>query len=212
MNAKKILVALLAVVLIIGCTVGATLAWLKDTTDAVTNTFTVGDVEITLKESPYDQTTNDYGALTDGQDNSYPIIPGTTYRKNPTVAVETNSEDCWLFVVVEKTNNPDTYLTYELELNGWTQVPGETNAYYRDVKKSDTTRSWQLLKGNDTYTDGYVTVKETIVNDSSTDANAVKMPTAGNEPKLSFTAYAVQFANRTVENAWALVDPTPANP
>lgn len=202
----------LVLVLLLGCGIGGTIAWLLDTTDSVVNTFTVGDVEITLKESPYNQTENTYGELTDGQDNSYPIIPGTTYRKNPTVAVETNSEDCWLYVVVEKDNNPDTYLTYELELTGWTPVPNETNAYYREVKKSDTTRSWQLLEGNSTYTDGYITVKDTIVNDSSTDAGAVKMPTAGNEPKLSFTAYAVQSANRTVEQAWALVDPTPAAP
>lgn len=209
-SGKKMLVAMLAIALLIGCTIGGTIAWLMDSTETVTNTFTVGDVEITLKESPYNQTENTYGQLTEDQDNSYPMIPGTTYKKNPTVAVEANSEDCWLFVVVEKTNNPDTYLTYELELTGWTEVTGETNVYYREVKKTDTTRAWQLLKGNTDYTDGCITVKDTIVNDSSTDANAVRMPAAGSEPKLSFTAYAVQSANRTVDQAWSLVDPTPA--
>lgn len=211
-GSKRVMVLALALVLLLGCGIGGTIAWLMDSTDAVVNTFTVGDVEITLKESPYNQTSNTYGELTDGQDNSYPIIPGTTYKKNPTVAVENGSEDCWLFVVVEKTNNPNTYLTYELELTGWTEVNSETNVYYREVKKTDTTRSWQLLKGNTTYTDGYITIKDTIVNDSSTDANAVKMPATGSEPKLSFTAYAVQTANRTVEQAWSLVDPTPATP
>lgn len=209
-GSKRVLVLALALVLLLGCGIGGTIAWLMDSTETVTNTFTVGDVEITLKESPYYQTQNTYGELTEGQDNSYPMIPGTTYKKNPTVAVDANSENCWLFVVVEKTNNPDTYLTYELALTGWTAVEGETNVYYREVKKTDTTREWQLLKGNTEHTDGYITVKDTIVNDSSTDANAVKMPTAGSEPKLSFTAYAVQSANRTVEQAWGLVDPTPA--
>ena len=202
----------LVLVLLLGCGIGGTIAWLLDTTPTVTNTFTVGKVDLTLVESPYDDTNNTYGSPEEGVTNDYPMIPGNTYKKDPKVTVTANSEDCWLFVVVEKENNPDTYLTYALELTGWTPVPNETNAYYREVKKSDTTRSWPLLKGNSTYADGYITVKDTIVNDSSTDASAVKMPTAGNEPKLVFTAYAVQKANRTVNQAWALVDPTPAAP
>lgn len=56
---KKMVAVLLAVALLIGCGIGGTLAWLMDTTPAVTNTFTVGNVDITLVESPYE-----YGMLT----------------------------------------------------------------------------------------------------------------------------------------------------
>ena len=51
----KTLVALLSLVLLLGCSLGGTLAWLADSTGPVTNTFTVGDIDITLVE-----TTEDY--------------------------------------------------------------------------------------------------------------------------------------------------------
>ena len=47
---KPLLVAM-AVVLLIGCVAGGTLAWLTSTPDAVTNTFTNSDITITLEET-----------------------------------------------------------------------------------------------------------------------------------------------------------------
>ena len=47
---KKAWLSALAVVLVLCCAVGGTLAWLTQKTDAVVNTFTVGDINITLTE------------------------------------------------------------------------------------------------------------------------------------------------------------------
>jgi hypothetical protein len=116
--------------------------------------------------------------------------------------VTAKSEACYLFVKVEQINNPATYLTYNLKLDDWTPLAGVDGVYYLEVAKSDDDQSWHLL---DRVT---IAVKENIVKPGTNTAgtNYVAMPTAGNEPKLIFTAYAVQQANRTVEQAWDLVD------
>ena len=87
MNGKA-LALILAVVLVVGGVVGGTLAWLTAESDTVTNTFTLGDIDIDL-----DETTG----------SNYTMIPGNTIGKNPKVTVTAGSEDCWLFVKVEKT-------------------------------------------------------------------------------------------------------------
>ena len=81
-NTLKPMLIAMAVVLLLGCVTGGTLACLTSTTGAVTNTFTVGDINITL-----DETTSDYK-----------MIPGYTIAKDPKVTVAANSEKCYLFV------------------------------------------------------------------------------------------------------------------
>ena len=48
---KKIFVPVVAAALALCCAIGGTLAWLTDKTDPVVNTFTVGNVDITLAET-----------------------------------------------------------------------------------------------------------------------------------------------------------------
>lgn len=210
---KKMVAVLLAVALLIGCGIGGTLAWLMDTTPAVTNTFTVGNVDITLVESPYeygkkaeDGTLAEYGTPTENVTNNYPMIPGNSYKKDPVVTVTANSEDCYLFVKLNKVNNPDNYLTYTFNSEGWTPVKDETDVYYRTVDKNPADQSWELLTKD---TNGItVIVKDSIVKTGTTNTIAPVMPAADKQPQLIFTAYAVQQANRTVAEAWNLVKPT----
>ena len=83
----RLFVLMLALVLVLGCAVGGTVAWLVAKTDPVVNTFTYGDINITLTE-------------TTGDD--YKIIPGVDIGKDPKVTVKAGSEACWLFVKVEE--------------------------------------------------------------------------------------------------------------
>lgn len=48
---SRAFIALLALVLVVGCVAGGTVAWLVATTDTVTNTFTYGKIDITLTET-----------------------------------------------------------------------------------------------------------------------------------------------------------------
>ena len=95
---KALLLALCAVLLVVS-TVFATMAYLTSTTEVVKNTFTVGNVKITLDEAKV----NEYG-VKDGDtrvtENTYKLMPGHTYTKDPTIHVDANSEDCWLFVKI----------------------------------------------------------------------------------------------------------------
>ena len=196
-SGKKVAAMLLAVVLLIGVGVGGTLAWLKDTTLTVTNTFTVGKVEITLTESPLKED-GTYGEPAEGTQNAYQLIPGKSYKKDPKVTVAGDSEDCWLFVKIEEDGNAATFIDYTSTLttaNQWTQGDGTNipaDVWYREVKKTDTTRSWNLLE-NDTIT---------INGDNVTNENMNAAASAA----LKYTAYAVQMANGettfTAAEAW----------
>lgn len=98
-KAKKVVaLALCAVMLVVGSVAG-TLAYLQDTAE-VTNTFTVGKVDIKLDETKVDtagKTTNE-GRIESG--NTYKLMPGHTYTKDPMVTVLPNSEESFIRMIV----------------------------------------------------------------------------------------------------------------
>lgn len=97
-KAKVLLLALCAVLLVVGSVMG-TLAYLTDTQEVV-NTFTVGDVDIKVDEAPV---TPD-GKPVEGEDrvegNEYHLIPGQTYTKDPTMTVLKGSEESYVRMMV----------------------------------------------------------------------------------------------------------------
>ena len=105
---KKVLLVGLLVVLVAAVSVGLTVAFLTSQAQAV-NTFTVGDVDITLDEAKVDE---NGVAVTPAQrvkENSYKLIPGHTYVKDPIVTVSEGSEDCYVRVFVTLTNGQAIY-------------------------------------------------------------------------------------------------------
>lgn len=172
--ATKMMFMILAVVLIVGISVGGTLAWLTDTTGPVTNTFTVGDININLQET----TTN------------YKMVPGNTIAKDPKVTVLKDSEACWLFVKIEESTNLDDFITYAVA-DGWTALAGESGVYYRDVAASDKDQVFSVLTGDQ------VTVKDSVT-------KALMQQAKASAPTLTFTAAAIQKDNTgTVAEAYA---------
>lgn len=90
-------------------TVFTTLAFLTDD-KSVVNSFTVGNVKITLDET--DVTT--YGVKdTDTRvvENDYHLVPNHEYIKNPTVHVQANSEECYvrMFVTMNQITEWDEF-------------------------------------------------------------------------------------------------------
>lgn len=185
----RLLVMILALTLIIGGIVGGSVAWLTATSDTVTNTFTVGDINITLTENE--------GINTSVNNYQFKMVPGNTIEKDPTVTVEANSEACWLFVKVEKSNNFDTFMTCDVA-SGWLPLDGVAGVYYREVPATGNAgTSFGVLKNDQ------VTVKETV---TKADMNTLTQATY---PTLKFTAYAVQKDNiTTAAAAWAIANPT----
>lgn len=143
---KALALALCAVLLVV-TTVFVTMAFLTSK-DTVTNTFTVGKVTITLDEA---KVTTD-GAKVEGaervKENSYHLVPGHFYVKDPTVHVDDESEDCWLFVKVE--NGLEDIIdakTIEDQMNdnGWSLVAGETNIYAYEEIATATTGDYKVF-------------------------------------------------------------------
>lgn len=176
---SKTFVVMLALVLALGCAVGGTIAWLTKTTDPVVNTFTYGNIDITLTE-------------TVPENRQAKIIPGQDIPKDPKVTVKANSEDCYLFVkVVEDGTFVANKVTYDIA-NGWMTLDGQTDVYYLEVTNSATDQDFYVLKDNKVY------VKDTLTKDDIKDITT--------NPTLTFTAYAVQRDGvDTAAAAWAKI-------
>lgn len=214
MNAKKIVAALLAAVLLIGVGVGGTLAWLKDSTETITNTFTTSDVDIDLTETK----------------TVFKMVPGSDIEKDPKVTVKAGSEDCYVFVKVEAkngailssaTSNPNTdYIQYTIA-DGWTQLKNDedeviSGVYYREAKAGD---EFRVLDQNkvyvlDTVTKGMMNAIDgevDVTDKSEEEIEAAKKAETDKQPTLSFTAYAIQKNNlNTTDMAeiWSLAQST----
>lgn len=158
--------------LLLFCVVGGTIAWLKTQTDAVVNTFTAGDINITLTET----------------ERVYKMVPGITIEKDPNVTVEAGSEDCWLFVKVDKMANFDNFMEYEMA-DGWIELSDADGVWYREVKTTDTEQRIFVLKNNQ------VTVKSEVTKAMLSNLNDTTYP------ELTFTAYAIQRARFDDANA-----------
>lgn len=179
---KKSLALVLALAMIVVCVVGGTLAWLTATTGSVTNTFTYGDINITLAETT---------------GTSYKMIPGYTIAKDPKVTVLADSEKCYLFVKVAESDNFDTFMTYDMA-DGWKALAGVSGVYYREVETSTANQEFAVLKDNQVTVSGDVT--KTMLNGL----------TEATQPTLTFTAYACQYNNSNNTHfdaaaAWAKV-------
>ena len=187
---SRMFIAMLALVLVIGCAVGGTIAWLTAQTDPVVNTFTYGDINIELTE-------------TKPESQQAKIIPGVDIEKDPKVTVKANSEACWLFVKVEEAGTfVANKVTYSIA-TGWTKGDGTdipANVYYREVGAATADQEFNVLKDNK------VTVSENLTKE---EIKGITTP-----PTLTFTAYASQYMKNNTESftaaeAWANVQPTP---
>lgn len=137
---KKIAMMITSITLVAALAIGGTLAWLTAKTDTVTNTFTLGNIQIKL-----DETTG----------NTYKMSPGATIKKDPKVTVNAGSEACYLFVKVEEGRDLQSYIEYEVA-EGWTALEGNAGVYYRTVNAAAADVDFAVLKDNE------VSVKDTV--------------------------------------------------
>lgn len=180
---------MLALTMVVGCAVDGTVAWLVSKSET-SSTFTLGDINIELAEEP------------GSESQSLKIIPGVEIRRPLRVTVKEGSEACWLFVKVEGKNWPAN-VSYSVaeETGSWKALSGYPGVYYREVSAGTANQ------GNWYRVTGVVTVSKDL-----TKAEVDSIP-SGTQPKLSFTAYAVQRDGiDNVVEAWKAANPAPANP
>lgn len=170
----KIAALIAAIVLVIGCTAGGTVAWLVSKPKPIVNVFTVGNINATLTETA----------------KEFKIVPGVNIAKDPVATVTANSEDCYLFVKLTEKNWPafteadNTTRKVEYKIaDGWTEL--EDGVYYRVVTKSDTEdQSYPVLKDNK------VTVSNTLTKEEANEMDLAIKKTGA--PELTVAVYAVQ--------------------
>ena len=111
----------------------------------VKNTFAVGSVSITMDEEDVDNDSDTSDNVTvDGvvrdKANSYKLMPGHTYTKDPIIHVGSGSEDCYLFVkVVDEISEieADTTVAAQMANMGWVKVDGTENVYVYTIDKQN---------------------------------------------------------------------------
>lgn len=191
-NRKALLLTLCAILLVVGTAVGS-LAYFTDS-EAVANTFTVGNVAIELHETG--ESTREDGTI--GKD--YHLLPGHTYLKDPTITVDADSVECYLFVkvvngieAIETKVEADT-VAAQMAAKGWKPVKDVANVYVYAVGEADKTTVSAETK---------VTVFENFTIDGSTVTNTVLAPYK--DATITVTAYAVQkagFESSTPAEIW----------
>ena len=199
---NKKIIAMLSVfimlaLVVIGSSVSGTVAWLVSKPESTVSTFTLGDINITLKES-------DFGS------QPIKIIPGIDIKKDPKVTVMANSEACWLFVKVEEGNWPEfkeangtRKVSYSVN-NGWNVLTSNPDVYFREVSAEDAQKGidYTVLAGSDSCPSGVIKVSQELTKE---EINSIR--SSEKQPSLTFTAYAVQRAGiDTAAAAWATVN------
>ena len=136
---KKLIIALCAIVGVVAISVTSVLATVAYLTSsaAVSNVFTVGNVTMKMTESKVNPNGTYVTDATNRTDtNTYHLVPGTKYIKDPVITIEAGSENSYLFalvrndletiaadrpnsggVVTEDEYNPS--IARQLEANGW---------------------------------------------------------------------------------------------
>lgn len=167
----KVLLTLGCAVVLMATTVMGTLAWFTDK-DTVTNSFTVGNVKLEgdsstgldeAKTNEYGQKVNSAGAVLGKNDkevrvqaNTYKLVPGHSYIKDPTVHVKKGSEDCYLFLTVKDeiaAIEDATTVENQMLAKGWKKLTGATAGtgevvwYY--VGENAQTDALKLIPKND---------------------------------------------------------------
>ncbi len=182
MRVVKMLLAVVSVFMILVCCASGSLAWLTASSAPSVSEFSVGKIDVTLKDD-----TNNTAAV---------LIPGTNIVRDPYVTVKGGSVDCWLFVRVDAANGAGDCLIWT-PADGWNRLEsgtGETGTtvYYREVAASANDQAFQVVK------DATLTVKSDLTRTQLASMNT---------PKLSFTAYAFQRAGFDgVAAAWAQIN------
>lgn len=192
-TSKALLLSLCAVLLVTASVLG-TMAYLTSQ-DQVVNTFTVGNVAITLDEKDVDNSTP--GENDRDKANAYKLMPGHNYEKDPIVHVDANSEDCYLFVkVVNEIANIEAEKTVAQQMTekGWVAVDAANGIY---VYTTDKTNPAVVTKGSN------ITVFENFTIAGNVDNSTLATYA---DKTITVNAYAIQadgFAGKTASEIWA---------
>ena len=213
MNKKKFALMAASVALVASTVLFGTLAYFTDR-ESVANTFTIGNIDITLDEAKV----NDYGVPTkndaevDGyindkgeivsnapevdrvnDTNNYKLVPGKTYVKDPTMTVVAGSEPTYVRMLVTISHVEVFDAIFDAMNNATNQVDKPElidifNGYDKDTTTDGIQTVWKYhgeRRGNETTTPGTITYEFRYYDDSkATDKAIVDARSATADMKL----------------------------
>lgn len=189
MNAKKIVTAGLALVMVAGISVAGTLAYLTAESQEKINKFTVGGISIELTEPEWS-----YG------DAGAKIVPGDMVDKDPTVTVQADSENCFVYVGIKndlKLDDGTVAGDLNIDTSAWTVVgtTSDGTVVYRYIGEKAPDGYVPLATSNTELEKVFTTV--TI---SGTAVNEDNIQQLANDT-ITVQAYAYQADNVEMTNA-----------
>lgn len=201
---KKALMVVLSLVLVACLSIGGTVAYLSSTAK-VSNNIAVGSIAITMDET---KVTEDGKAVSPAErvvSNDYRIMPGSEYVKDPTVHVDDDSADCYVYVKVENPLKP-IIKSNETRRGGYDTIE---NQMAEKVKVGGSwipqwEATWQLVDDTDNIYRYYKTVEGGAdlkvfsgfyIDELTSDLSAYK------DAQITVTAYAIQAENVTEQAA-----------
>lgn len=212
---KSLLLAAMAILLVVA-TVLATMAYLTSSS-AVSNVFTVGNITIDMKETKVNnagEPVNAAGVKVDNiadaaktDTNSYHLLPGSSYLKDPTITVSADCDPSYLFVrvrndlkTIEKgyAGHVDGALTIveQLRANGWHEIERAENgvdAVFVYVGKDETVTGAEGLASMTAMPVGGTKTAETYkVFENFTLANTIPNLSTFGGARVAVVAYAIQ--------------------
>ena len=209
---KKFALIAVCAALLVCVTIGATVAYLTSTAK-VENTFTVGDVKITLDEAKVTAAGVPVEGAARVTANKYHLLPGNQYVKDPIVHVDANSESCIVFVKVENgiknieaptttVNGQVIYKSIEDQMAGygWHALPDHPGVYYKKATDSDSLLPAEIPAGKN------LNVFDRFMISYDADGDTLK---AYKDAKITIKAYAIQYMDTTPEDAWELLSNVP---
>lgn len=185
---KKAALLLCSAVLLVCISIGATVAYLTSK-DTVVNTFTVGNVAITMDETKVDENGTPIQGVDPVQANTYKLMPGHTYTKDPTIHVSDTSEEAYLGVKVVFENSAEADEKLSLNMlsifsgfiaENWTiqeKTQEDNDVYYLLTRKNTVTKNDNIKLFD------YVVITDEMTNEQIAYLNNIRM---------EITAYAVQ--------------------
>lgn len=208
MKKKSIALTLTAVMLALAVGIGGTIAYFTSTTDKVENTFTTGKVGITLDEAVVTKNGDTWTAGNNRvKTNTYETVyPGAVLPKDPTIHVNTDSQEAYVAMKVVVT-----------KANEWKTALEAKNIQLADVVKGHDEAKWARVGDpmfdttNDTATYFYMYKTTVKAGDNCMLFNQVVIPAAFDNDELAkidgftmtATGYAIQAQGVNEQTAQA---------
>lgn len=202
MNRKKIIILAVSTLTAATIAVGGTLAYFTSKTQTAKNTFTVGNVSITMDEAAVTQNGIDWIANENAprvkEGNTYTsVMPASKLAKDPTIKVTDSSEDCYVGMKVVVTNYDKFTDTAKAAFDKMFTPAADNNECVLN-------NGWKLVKSNaGTYILGY-TIK---VDDDNNDAipaafDGIEIPaTFATEDIESLASFNIEVTGEAIQAA-----------